>query len=964
MTDTITPTRLPPQLTDSGERLQQYPPPEKWDDWVEWDHKQWPKKVPKHYMLVPTVCFNCESACGLLGWVDKETLQVRKFEGNPAHPGSRGRNCAKGPATINQVNDPDRILYPLKRAGKRGEGKWVRVTWDEALKDIGGRIRKAFLEERHNEIMYHVGRPGHDGVMEWILPAWGVDGHNSHTNICSSGARAGYAFWMGFDRPSPDHANANVILLISSHLETGHYFNPHAQRIIEGKMAGAKLIVWDTRLSNTASMADTWIAPWPGSEAAILLAIANYLITTGKYNREFVKKWVNWEEYLRSVGQASSLSSNSQAGSLAYEDFEAALREHYAKYTFEYAAQESGVEARILKGIAEDVANCGGKLATHNWRSAGSGNLGGWQVARCLFFLNVLTGSVGVEGGTSANAWDKWVPRPHKMAPHVKRWNELTWPREYPLTYFEMSILLPHFLKEGRGKLEVYFTRVYNPMWTNPDGFTWLEALRDESKIGLHVALTPTWNESAWWADYVLPMGLGSERHDLMSQETHAGQWLAFRQPVLRAALERMGKKVNRTYEANPGQVWEETEFWVDLSWEIDPDGSLGIRQYFESPCRPGARITMDDFYGWMFENSVPGLPEAAAKEGLTPLAYMRKYGAFEIRKGALTEYDRTLAPEEMAETQVDAATGIIYTKTPMTPPKNITPTPAPVTTDLGRQIGVMVGGQPKFGFRTPSRKLEFFSTTLRDFGWPEVAIPEYIESHVHPNRINRDAGEFILLSTYRLPTLIHTRSANAKWLVEISHSNPTWIHTSDAARLGVKTGDLVRVETEIGYFVDKVWVTEGIRPGVIACSHHLGRWRLAEGDGTNRIASALVELKEAGGQWQLTQLHGVQPYKSNDPDTERIWWSDAGVHQNLTFPVQPDPISGMHCWHQKVTVTKAQSGDRYGDVHVDTNKAHEVYKRWLAMARPAAGEWRRPNWMLRPFRPDASAYRIMKDAG
>jgi anaerobic selenocysteine-containing dehydrogenase len=664
------------------------------------------------------------------------------------------------------------------------------------------------------------------------------------------------------------------------------------------------------------------------------------------------------------VGQASSLSSNSQAGSLAYEDFEAALREHYAKYTFEYAAQESGVEARILKGIAEDVANCGGKLATHNWRSAGSGNLGGWQVARCLFFLNVLTGSVGVEGGTSANAWDKWVPRPHKMAPHVKRWNELTWPREYPLTYFEMSILLPHFLKEGRGKLEVYFTRVYNPMWTNPDGFTWLEALRDESKIGLHVALTPTWNESAWWADYVLPMGLGSERHDLMSQETHAGQWLAFRQPVLRAALERMGKKVNRTYEANPGQVWEETEFWVDLSWEIDPDGSLGIRQYFESPCRPGARITMDDFYGWMFENSVPGLPEAAAKEGLTPLAYMRKYGAFEIRKGALTEYDRTLAPEEMAETQVDAATGIIYTKTPMTPPKNITPTPAPVTTDLGRQIGVMVGGQPKFGFRTPSRKLEFFSTTLRDFGWPEVAIPEYIESHVHPNRINRDAGEFILLSTYRLPTLIHTRSANAKWLVEISHSNPTWIHTSDAARLGVKTGDLVRVETEIGYFVDKVWVTEGIRPGVIACSHHLGRWRLAEGDGTNRIASALVELKEAGGQWQLTQLHGVQPYKSNDPDTERIWWSDAGVHQNLTFPVQPDPISGMHCWHQKVTVTKAQSGDRYGDVHVDTNKAHEVYKRWLAMARPAAGEWRRPNWMLRPFRPDASAYRIMKDAG
>jgi anaerobic selenocysteine-containing dehydrogenase len=904
--------------------------------------------------------------------VDKETLQVRKFEGNPAHPGSRGRNCAKGPATVNQVNDPDRILYPLKRAGKRGEGKWVRVTWDEALKDIGGRIRQAFLEERHNEIMYHVGRPGHDGLMEWVLLAWGIDGHNSHTNICSSGARAGYAFWMGYDRPSPDHANANVILLISSHLETGHYFNPHAQRIIEGKMAGAKLIVWDTRLSNTASMADTWIAPWPGSEPAILLAIANHLITTGKYNREFVSKWVNWEEYLKSQtppvlarvrANSKSQTSNPQSP-ISFEAFEEALKKQYARYTFEFAAQESGVEASVLKGIAEDVANCGGKLATHNWRSAGSGNLGGWQVARCLFFLNVLTGSIGVEGGTSANAWDKWVPRPHKFPPHSKRWNELTWPREYPLSYFEMSMLLPHFLKEGRGKLDVYFTRVYNPMWTNPDGFTWLEALRDESKIGLHVALTPTWNESAWWADYILPMGLGSERHDVMSQETHAGQWIAFRQPVRRVAMERLGKPVNRTYEANPGQVWEETEFWVDLSWEIDPDGSLGIRQYFESPYRPGERITMDDYFGWMFENSVPGLPEAAAQEGLTPLAYMRKYGAFEIRKGAQTEYERPLTEPEMASAQVDEATGIVYTQDPAKPPPNIVPRPAPVSSDLGRAIGVMVEGTPRFGFLTPSRKLEFFSTTLRDFGWPEVAIPEYIQSHVHPSRVNRDANEFVLLSTYRLPTLIHTRSANAKWLVEISHSNPTWIHTSDAERLGVKSSDLVRVETEIGYFVDKVWVTEGIRPGVIACSHHLGRWRLAEGEGTNRIASALVDLKESNGEWQLRQLKGIQPYKSSDPDTERIWWTDAGVHQNLTFPVQPDPISGMHCWHQKVKVTRAQPSDKYGDVHVDTKKSFEVYKRWLAMTRPATGEWRRPHWMLRPFRPEVSAYRIQKAEG
>ena len=102
--------------------LAAFPPKERWDDWVELDSRAWPARVEKRSMLVPTTCFNCESACGLLAYVDPETLEIRKFEGNPEHPGSRGRNCAKGPATINQVTDPDRILQPLRRAGERGEG--------------------------------------------------------------------------------------------------------------------------------------------------------------------------------------------------------------------------------------------------------------------------------------------------------------------------------------------------------------------------------------------------------------------------------------------------------------------------------------------------------------------------------------------------------------------------------------------------------------------------------------------------------------------------------------------------------------------------------------------------------------------------------------------------------------------------------------------------------------------------
>jgi len=126
-----------------GSGLQAFPPPEKWDEWREYDPKQWPRRVEKRYMLVPTICFNCEAACGLLAYVDKDALRVRKFEGNPLHPASRGRNCAKGPATINQIHDPERILHPLRREGRRGEGRWRRASWDEVLDEIGGSARRS-----------------------------------------------------------------------------------------------------------------------------------------------------------------------------------------------------------------------------------------------------------------------------------------------------------------------------------------------------------------------------------------------------------------------------------------------------------------------------------------------------------------------------------------------------------------------------------------------------------------------------------------------------------------------------------------------------------------------------------------------------------------------------------------------------------------------------------------------------
>lgn len=920
-----------PRVVEEGELIS-HPPSDKWKNWQEYEATSGQRREVREYMIVPTICFNCEAGCGLLSYIDKKTLKIRKFEGNPHHPGSRGRNCAKGPATLNQIEDVERILYPMRRVGRRGEGKWERVSWDEALDDIATRIRQALKEGKRNEVVYHVGRPGHEGFIERILQAWGVDGHNSHTNVCSSSARLGYAIWQGYDRPSPDHANAQFILLISSHLESGHYFNPHAQRIIEGMMNGAKLAVMDPRLSNTASMADYWLPTHPGSEVAVLLAMARVILDEGLYNRNFLFHWVNWRQSLKEMNPDVPIT---------FDNFVAELKRFYADYTPEFAEKESGVSAELIREVAIKIGQAGTRFSTHNWRSAASGNLGGWMVSRCLHFLNVLTGSVGTFGGTLPSAWNKFKPKGFSTPPPQDVWNDLHFPIEYPFSHYEMSFLLPHFLKEGRGKLQVYFTRVFNPVWTYPDGFSWIEVLLDEEKIGLHVALTPTWNETAYFADYVLPMGLASERHDLVSYETHSGLWIGYRQPVLREALKRMGKEVKFTYEANPGEVWEEDEFWFELSWRID-DGSLGIRKYFMSPYREGEKITIDEYYQYIFENEIKGLPEKARQEGLDPHEYMKKYGAFELEKHCYELHMQPLSETELHGAEIIEETGDVI--------KN------------GKIIGVLVDGIARQGFPTPSRRQEFFSQTLKDWGWGEYAFPIYIKSHIHPEKLDKSKDEVVLVATFRLPTLIHTRSGNAKWLAEISNRNPVWINVEDARRWGLKTGDLIRVNTEIGYFVNRVWVTESIKPGVVACSHHMGRWRRRQDPGGNRWAANLVKVEQVEkGKWRMTNEEGVSSYESSDPDTSLIFWSDGGVHQNITFPVHPDPISGMHCWHQKVTIEKAHEGDRYGDIFVDTEKAFSVYKKWLGLTRPGPGPngLRRPLWLGRPLRPSDRTFYV-----
>jgi len=151
------------------------------------------------------------------------------------------------------------------------------------------------------------------------------------------------------------------------------------------------------------------------------------------------------------------------------------------------------------------------------------------------------------------------------------------------------------------------------------------------------------------------------------------------------------------------GEVWEEDEFWIELSWRMDPDGSLGIRDHFISPYRPGEKINVDEYYQYIFEHT-EGLPEKAALEGMTPLDYMRKYGAFEVESHAYQKNLKELSKKDLEGSTVDKKSRTIYKD--------------------GKSIGLMVDGNAFAGFPTLSRKQEFFSQTMIDWKWPEYDIP------------------------------------------------------------------------------------------------------------------------------------------------------------------------------------------------------------------------------------------------
>lgn len=798
---------------------------------------------------VPLTCHVCNIQDGAIAYV--ENGRIVKLEGNPEHVSTRGRLCAKGNAGMWYTYNPDRVLYPLKRVGARGEGKWKRITWEEALNEVAQRLDAA-LKEDPNTIVLKWGRDRTGGALVRFMHTLGSDSTINHTSVCESSKKVGMEPTWGPDIETPDFAKTKYVLNFGSNvLEASYFHNPLSQRVTEGRIErNMKIVTFDVRLSNTAGYSDEWIPIFPGTDGAVALAIGHVILRDDLQDSEFINTWTN----------------------VTVDE----LKAHYKQFTPAWAEKISGVPAATIERLAHEFATT--KPATvFTYRGPAKHLYGSYNEKACMM-LPILTGNVEKEGGyclPRAMGYPQPNPKPPKPEKHAysnHHHNPL-----YPLASHGVSHLFPFEVFEGKRKVNVYITYMDNPVYTNPGAqAVWGTLFKDEKLIPFMLSISTVIGEETAYADIILPDCMYLERWEPESMPNSLWPWLGIRQPVIPPL----------------GETRETRIILRDIIWKLDPDGKRGMKQYWNF--KDG-----EDYMRQHFDN-IPGLKEAGGVDHLKKKGVWPIYGKLDPKTGKIVdktgreikaEYE--LYKKELSDADMVGATinpdGLIV--------KN------------GKAIGIRRNGKNYVGFPTPNRLLNVRVDEWAKYGFNPMPTFKRIPWH---ETMGEDE---LVLTTFKFNVHVQSRTASVKWLAEIVHNNPMWINPETAKRIGVKTGDLVRVESKVGYIVTKAYVTEGIHPKVVAIATGCGHWEYG------RLATLkLHEKPQFGG--------------TEDPDLKNVWWDDKGVHPNIIIPAIADPIGGSAAWYDTVVrVTKAGPNDKYGDVFGDFQKHLEAYREGLRFA-------------------------------
>ncbi len=484
---------------------------------------------------VETIATNCEMCfwrCGVLAEVVDG--KVLKLEGNPSHPLTKGRLCARGNAGPKLLYDPDRLKYPMLRVGARGDGNFKRITWEQAFDFLAERLTELKQKDGSESVAFFP-----HGVastfFHTLMRAYGTNNIAEPAFAQCRGPReVGYAltFGHGLGSPEPvDLEEAKLIVLIGTHIGE-NIFTSQITAFAEGLARGAKLIVVDPRFSTAAAKADWWLPIRPGTDIALLVAWMNVLIGEELYDKEYISKYAQ-----------------------GFSELAAYVKE----FTPEWAEVITELPAAKIRSTARAMAAAKPAVALHPGRHTT------WygddtQRARAMAIITALLGSWGQKGGIFLPTEIKTGKINTPAFPQPKRERADGAGTRFPLASEEQGVTNGLVDATVSGKpypIKAWIVYGQNVLQSIPQRPHTLDAI---SKLDLMVVVDVLPMEQTYYADLVLPEATYLERYDMPQIALSAKQpYIAIRQP-----------SVDPLYESKPG-------WWIAQQMAR----RLGLEAYF-----------------------------------------------------------------------------------------------------------------------------------------------------------------------------------------------------------------------------------------------------------------------------------------------------------------------------------------------------------------------------------------------
>jgi anaerobic selenocysteine-containing dehydrogenase len=249
---------------------------------------------------VPGACpLDCPDTCSWV--VTVEDGRAVQLQGNREHPYTRGALCEKVNHYLEHARSADRLLYPLRRTGRKGQGRFARITWDDAIGEIAARWRAIIDREGPQAIWPYYGT-GTLGMIQGLAGAgrrlWNVLGTSQHhLSICMAAGGFATGYTLGDNRIGMDPegiAEARLVVLWGANPLVTHH---HIWKFVSAaRRRGAHLLVIDPVRTRTADQADEHLAPRPGTDAALALGLLHVVVTRGAEDRDFIRDHtLGWE---------------------------------------------------------------------------------------------------------------------------------------------------------------------------------------------------------------------------------------------------------------------------------------------------------------------------------------------------------------------------------------------------------------------------------------------------------------------------------------------------------------------------------------------------------------------------------------------------------------------------------------------------------------------------------------------